>query len=261
MRSLAVVLFWLLWPALATGQVTRVLTPAEADAAFRAANDACLKDDSATCIDGFEKLLVAGYGGVDLEYNLGTAYLKKGRLGYAVLHLERALRLDPSDADARANLERAQKMRVDKLVGAPEETGGQEPWTAQIVSHTSGDRWALAFLLLWGLGGLGLVLRRLVQAGGRRTLVLLSCLLLVVAALPCLVVTAVHYHVRERAHEAVVVASSLSVREGPTDAAKAPFEVHEGLKVRVVDQEGGFRRVRLSNGLQGWVTASGVVEL
>lgn len=245
----------------ARAQVAPVLTPAEAEAAFRAANDLCLKEDHPACVEGYERLLAAGWGSADVEYNLGTAYLKAGKLGLAVLHLERARRLDPSDADAWANLRAAQGKRVDRLVGAPEETGGQEPLTSRLASHTSGDHWALAFLALWAAGGLALALRRLLPAGGKRAALALAGTVLVLAAVPCALVTAAHVYVRERAHDAVVVAPVLPVREGPQEGSKAPFEVHEGLKVRVLDQEGAFRRIRLSNGLQGWVPASGVVEI
>ncbi|MBI5548023.1 MAG: SH3 domain-containing protein [Deltaproteobacteria bacterium] len=258
---LATLLFGLLVPSVALGQVALALTPAEADRTFRAANDACLNQDSKVCIEGYEKLLQAGYGGADLEYNLGTEYLKQGRLGFAVLHLERALRHDPNDADARANLEKAQRMRVDKLVGAPEETGGGEPLAAQLVSRTSGDRWALAFLLLWAFGGAALAARRLLSAFRHRTALLLAALCALLLALPCGVVTAIHVYVRESAHDAVVVVASVPVREGPRETYKSTFEVHDGLKVRVLDEENGFRRVRLANGLQGWVPTGDVTEI
>jgi len=114
---------------------------------------------------------------------------------------------------------------------------------------------------LWTLGGLALVAGRLLPRTMRRGPVLVLGLVLVAVSVPCGVVTAFHYYVREHAHDAVIVAPSLPVREGPRESYKSTFEVHEGLKVRVVDQEGAFRRIRLSNGLQGWVSASGVIEI
>jgi hypothetical protein len=248
-------------PSPALCQVASVLTPAEAQSTFRAANDACLKDDFKACVDGYERLIAAGWGTSDVEYNLGTAHLKLNRLGPGILHLERALRLDPGDADARANLEKAQQKRVDKLVGAPEETGGEEPVATRIVSHTAGDLWSAAFLAFWSLGALATVLRRFVRAPGRRGALLAVGLGLLLLALPCFAVTLLHVYVRERAHDAVVVAASVPVHEGPQEGSKASFEIHEGLKVRVLDQEGAFRRVRLGNGLQGWVPASSVMEI
>ncbi len=259
MSRLTVPFLVVLLAAPALAQVATVMTPAEADAAFRAANDACLKEDYKAGIAGYERLLAAGYGGPDLEFNLGTAYLKQERLGWAVLHLERALRQDPGDPDARANLEAARRRRIDKLVGAPEETGGEEPLSSRLVLFTTGDRWALAFCVLWLLGTAALALRPLWK-NRRGTLAAVAALALV-AALPAGAVTAVHAYVNERAHDAIIVLPAVPVREGPQASLKPTFEVHEGLKVRVVDQEGGFCRIRLANGLQGWVAAEGVVEI
>ena len=259
-RALLLALLLASTAAFAAGPASHV-TPAEADSLFGRANEACLKDDFKACIEGYEQLVASGFGGADLSYNLGTAYLKQGKLGLAVLHLERAVRDDPTDQDARANLEKAHRMRVDRLVGAPEETTGEEPLPSRIASRTRADSYGLAFLVLWLLGGFALVLRRLVASLERRAGMLALGLLALLAALPCGVVLACHAYVREEAHEAVVVAPSVPVREGPKDSFKTSFEVHEGLKVRVVDEEAGFKRVKLANGLEGWVPSAEVLEI
>ena len=56
----------------------------------------------------------------------------------------------------------------------------------------------------------------------------------------------------------VIVSPSAAAREGPDEKSRSPFEVHEGTTVRVEDEEGGFRRVKLANGLTGWVPTSAV---
>ncbi len=236
------------------------LTPAEAEREFRRANDACLKEDYKGGIEGYEALVRSGWGSADVLFNLGTAHLRQGRLGFAVLYLERALRLDPSDADARSNLEAAQKLRVDRLVGTPEEAGGEEPFTSRLTSYTNGENWAVAFLILWVAGALALLGRRWARAG-LRVWLLLGGLAAVAASLPCGAVTAVHALVESGAHDAVIVAQSLPVREGPQESFKAGFEVHEGLKVRLVDRDGRFVRIRLTNGLQGWVPSEGAAPI
>ncbi len=260
MRQLALALLALA-AAPAFAQVAAVLTPAEAEAGFRRAGDACLKEQYPDCVAAYQQLADSGYGSSDLEYNLGTALLRQGKLGLAVLHLERALRLDPSDADARANLDRARQLRVDKLVGAPEERPGEEPLAQRIAAHTDGQLWTALFLGLWCLGGLLLAALWIARPPALRAACKVAGSSLLLLALPCAAVTACHAYLRERAHEAVVVVEALPVREGPQPDAKPAFEVHEGLKVRVLDQEGGFRRIRLSNGLQGWVPAPGVTEI
>lgn len=68
--------------------------------------------DSAYMNDNFAKatelyLEIAETEGTssELYYNLGNSYYRQGKLGKAILYYERALRLDPSNKDARANLE------------------------------------------------------------------------------------------------------------------------------------------------------------
>lgn len=256
---LAAALLALASPAFAA--VAQHYTPAEAEVVFRAANEACMREDYETCVEGYERLLEAGFSGADLFFNLGTAYLRQNKIGWAVLHLERALRLDPGDADARANLGKARRLRVDKLVGSPEETAGSEPLTSRIVFHTRGERWSLAFLVLWTGGWMLVLLRRFASSSGRRGAMVAFGWLAVGLSLPCAVVTAAHAYVSESARDAIVVAPALPVREGPDASIKPAFEVHEGLKVRLLDQQGAFTRIRLSNGLQGWISADGVVEI
>ena len=50
----------------------------------------------------------------DLYYNLGNTYYRLGKNAQAILAYERALRLDPSNADARANLDYVNERIVDK---------------------------------------------------------------------------------------------------------------------------------------------------
>jgi tetratricopeptide (TPR) repeat protein len=257
----AVALGLAIWSASARAEVAAHFTPAEAEVAFRAANEACMREDYKTCIEGYERLVDAGFAGADLQFNLGTAYLRQSQIGLAVLHLERALRLDPSDSDARANLEKARHMSVDKLVNAGEEAAGSEPVTSRVVFHTQGRNWSLAFLLLWTGGWLLLLSRRFISSAGFRGACLAAGLVATAASLPCAAVMAAHIYVAERAHDAIVVNPVLSVREGPDPSIKPSFEIHEGLRVRILDQDGAYRRVRLSNGLQGWVEAEGVVEI
>jgi SH3-like domain-containing protein len=45
----------------------------------------------------------------------------------------------------------------------------------------------------------------------------------------------------------------MEVREGPDPAAKVSFRLHAGLRVRLQASLNGWTRIRLPNGLVGWV--------
>lgn len=50
----------------------------------------------------------------DLYYNIGNTYYRLNDLGHAVINYKRALMLDPSNADARTNLEYVKTKITDK---------------------------------------------------------------------------------------------------------------------------------------------------
>jgi hypothetical protein len=54
----------------------------------------------------------------------------------------------------------------------------------------------------------------------------------------------------------VVIARVAQVREGPERALVPSFELHEGTEVRVLEVRSGAVRVRLGNGLEGWLGAA-----
>lgn len=64
-----------------------------------------------------------------LLYNLGNAYYRDNNLGQAILSYERALRLDPSNVDARRNLEFVNGKILDRT--RPQSKGGEGQSTVE----------------------------------------------------------------------------------------------------------------------------------
>lgn len=237
------------------------LTVADADRIFRDANDACLHERLDDCVAGYHRLLAAGYAGADLYFNLGTALLRQNRLGPAILYLERAQRAAPDDAEVAANLAQAQKRRLDKLVDAPEQAvGGSTPLTSRIAQSTQREIWTWVFLCLWLLGWSILLLRR-IFSGTSRAGMAIAGVVLIVLSLPAGAILASHAYAARHEQEAIILADVLPVREGPSPQFKVQFEIHEGLKVQIIEREAGFLRIRLMNGLQGWVPAQGLSKI
>jgi tetratricopeptide (TPR) repeat protein len=226
--------------------LTRVAV-AESGAMLAEANAAYQKGDYSGAAAAYQKLIDGGVATADTWFNLGTAQLKAGQRGAAILSFERALRLDPGDADAAFNLAEAQKANIDKIVGASEEAPLFERLAAQIPVNLTG----LVFLAAWLFGNAALLLRWF-----RRGPVALlgwvgwTAMLVAVVAGPLFGLGAWD---RQHSPYAIVVSPTAAVREGPASDFKASFEVHEGLKVRVVRRENGFVRIHLLNGTEGWV--------
>lgn len=231
-------------------------TPEEAQTLFTQANEAYTHEDYKAAQEGYEKLLSHGQGGPDVLYNLGTTYLAKGDLGHAVLSLERAWKEGGRAPDLEANLALARAQQKDKVEGAAVE----EDFVTRLVRATPGAAVAGGFLASWAAGFLLLLLFRFLKPGSRTWVGVLAAFSLIVA-LPSGALLAAHVWVERTVHEAVVLSPTMVAREFPKGDAKALFEVHAGLKVRVLEDTGHYVRIRLPNGLEGWTEREGVAEI
>ena len=240
--------------ALALTQAPTYYTPEEAQALFAQANDAYYKQDYAASKAGYQKLLDHGMGGPDVLFNLGTSALAAGDLGDAVVALERAHRLSRDD-DIEANLNFARKQMIDQVVGA----GTDEPFVERFVRATNERELSLTFLISWWAGFALLFAMRWLTNGRLLAGTVAGCLLLV--GLVTGTAVAAHAWVDRTLVEGVVMPSTAVVREFPGENAKVAFEIHSGLKVRLMEESGKFARIRLPNGLEGWTEREGVTPL
>lgn len=258
--------FMMLARALAVAWALLSTQPARADRiddAFKVANDAYLRGDHAAAISAYEHLQQEQIVSPDLAFNLGDAYFRAGRLGPAIWAWERTLALDPDHEDARYNLEQARRLasrRVqDKLEGAEREPG----WIRLVtLLSPSTETWAFVGAYLGFFACLGLWLRarrqaRLAEEAGAThasptaTFGVLSGTL-GLAALGAGVVLLGRVQL-EHTPYAVVLPDAASVKEGADTNYRTVFDVHAGLRVRIEERDQGWVRVRLVNGLEGWL--------
>ena len=94
-------------------QVSVAGTKAEADKAYQ-------ENDFAGAIEQYEAILEAGQESAAIYYNLGNSYYKSENIAKAILNYERALLLNPGDADTRFNLELAKSKTIDKVTPTSE---------------------------------------------------------------------------------------------------------------------------------------------
>jgi tetratricopeptide (TPR) repeat protein len=205
--------------------------------------------------EAYQTVLRYGIRDGRVEYNLGCAAFRLGRLGEAVLHFERARRLDPTDSDIRANLELARARCYDR-VEAPE-VAAPIRMVKALQDRIGPDRQALAVLaLVWLVAGL--VAWRSARPGGWSAAAgwaLAGMLFLLV------ILGASWLFTRDRLEGvplAVVLAPSVEVRAGPGEKNAVLFTVHEGLALEVRSDRQDWIQVSLPNGLNGWVPGEAV---
>jgi len=228
------------------------------DQAWKHGNDAHLRGDYAAAAAAYEQLDRQHVISADLYYNLGVTYFRQGQLGKAIWSFERALVVSPDDEDARFNLAQARKLADqrahDKLEGAE-----REALWSRIVTFVAPSTAVIVFCALY-LGCFVLLFVRRRSADDSRVAVTVGAALLGAGALLAglLLVGRVSL---DRIPFAVVLPDTVAVKEGADNTFRTSFQVHGGLRLRILDREQDWVRVRLANGLEGFVHSEDVGPL
>ena len=138
------------------------------DSLWRSGVEAYTAGEYAQALQDWEEIRSAGLVSKELYYNLGDAYFKDGQLAPAILWWERTLRMDPSDADARYNLEYARTLTQDKIDEIPEVF--YEQWGHAMCYLLPSDTWAVLSLVFLAATVALALLFLLGRSAGRRRL-------------------------------------------------------------------------------------------
>ena len=242
---------------LPAGSALAVPDKAVADSLWAAGTEAYGREDWTGAEEAWGKILDMGQEAPELYFNLGNACYREDDLAHAILNYERALRLDPSYADARFNLEYVRSSLQDKMESVPEFF--LSVWVKNLSRLLPSDVWAwagiiffaltLALVLLFLLGRSPAVRRTGFSAG-------IVSLLLCILSIGMAAGQRADYF---REDGAIVVSAVSPVKSSPSsDSSKDLFILHEGTKVKVLDSVGDWRNIELPDGRQGWIAASDV---
>ena len=211
--------------------------PDEALAAFRRAHDE------------FQAVVDAGIDNGRLYYNLGNTHLRLGEIGLAIADYRRAERLRPGDQRLIANLRFARSLTRDHI----EPTGKQTFlrtvffWHYSWPPQTRKTAAMIGYALFW----LFLIVRALfprVRIGYPALVCLLLWMTLGLSV-------AIDLPSQSGWAEGVLVTDDVVVRKGNGEGYDPQFRqpLHEGVEFKVIEQRGGWLRIELADGNQGWV--------
>jgi len=249
-RALAVLLA--LSSLSAVAQAADAELSASKDATFRRGNEDYFHGKYKEAVEAYEQVAALGVRSEDLYYNLGNAYLKAGQLGPAIFNYERALDLDPSQEDSAFNLkaarDAARKLGEDRLVGAE----GTPLWMRIVQPYSVGTLGWL-FLALYVAVFSVLITIHFVPPGFLRVGLWASFAFLAIGAGLSAALLGGRLYLAERVEQAIVLPDSMQVKEGPDANYQTVFSIHAGLRVRITEKEQDWVRIRLANGLEGWL--------
>ena len=225
------------------------VTKAEGDSAY-------MRNDYASAIQIYESLLKKGEA-AEIYYNLGNSYYKADDIAKAILNYERALLLQPGNADIRANLEIARSKTIDKVVSVPDIFF--VAWVKSLINCLSVDAWAklgiVFFILLLISFSLFFLFKQIVW---KKSGFIAGIVFLFLVVLSNIFASEQKSELVNR-NKAIILSPSVTVRSTPSESGTSLFILHEGHKIEVKDNSmREWKEIRLEDGKVGWVPTSAI---
>ena len=206
----------------------------------------------------YSQIVNNGYASADLFYNYGNSFFKTGNIPAAILFFERAIIMNPSHVDAKHNLTIANSFIADKI--DPIETLFISKWWNNLALSLAVDTWAWLIIIMITLACGGLTLYLTSRQSSFKQLGFF-------AAIACFVLVIMGFFLAQNASSslaepyAIIFSPSVNVKSEPDLKATVQFVIHEGLKVRVLDSEDEWSRIRLADGNSGWIPTQSIEEI
>ena len=205
----------------------------------------------------YEALLKGNGPDADLYYNLGNACFKTDDLPHALLNYERALRLNPADADVKANLAFARTQITDKQTPASEMFF--ITWWKAAATVLPFAAYALIALVAFWVLLVALACTIFLHRDRLRRIALRLAFICLLCCLLSNLLLLTQRQLLRRHDAAIVMEPVLTVKSSPDAQSTDLFILHEGTRVRLLDTTmSQWMEVRLEDGKQGWIPRTAV---
>ena len=238
----------------------------EAEAEWRSGIKAYSAKDYVTAKEAFEHVETMGYLSADLYYNLGNTYLKlgeqhdkrysEGELGRAILNYRRALKLDPTMADARYNLDIVHDYTNDT---EPIPHGIMGSIWLNISGIMGSNGWSLTSILSL-ISALVMVMFYLLSSLiALRKVAFFSSIALIFIFVLSTAFAISQRRAMAQSSEAVILCNDVSaVHASPDNTSKVVRQPSQGVSVKVLRTHDEWSEIEFVDGEKGWIPSKSV---
>ncbi|SHI64544.1 TPR repeat-containing protein [Mesonia phycicola] len=229
------------------------------DSLFNQASQDYANGNYSDAINKYEQILANGEVSANLYYNLANAHYKLNHIAPSIYSYEKALLLEPNHQDAKNNLVFAQNMTLDAIDNLPKSSLSKI--VNGIISKLSFNGWAwiavvasfilVAFFLLYHFANRATKKRVFFSGFVVGLLVMISSVIFAY----------LQFDIQEKKQFAIVFAEETDVLAEPNSSSSNAFTLHEGTKIKILDDFNGFAKIELTDGRQGWMKENDLKEL
>ena len=207
-------------------------------------------------IQHYQKLINEGYKSYQLYFNLGNSYYRNNELGKAIYYYELASKSNPADDDIKINLAIATSKTIDKVNS--KENFFITAIKTNILSSFSTFTWSIFTISFISLASIlffifinsnNILIKRISFIG--------TCF--------CFILFTLSYFLgytslksKSENKFAIITSKEIKILNEPTISGISKFNLHEGTKIRIVENKGEWILIKLDNGNEGWIKTTDV---
>ena len=212
--------------------------------------------DSALVV--YKDIVEQGYSSSTLYYNIGNTYYKLRNYPLAIYYYEKSLKLDPNNEDTRHNIEIAQLFLTDKIEAVPDLF--IKTWWNNLSNTFTLNVWSIITLVLIGLLLTCLFFYITAKTRGLKKSMFFTGLILTLFTICSFSISAKKYNYISTNNEGIIIIPTITIKSSPSNSSVDLFVLHEGSKVKILDNADGWEKIKIANGSIGWLPTSSVIK-
>lgn len=235
------------------------LASAQNDSIFLKANNAYADENYAEAFRLYKSIEKNDVASSELFYNMGNTAYKLELTAESIYYFEKALQLSPGDEAILNNLAYAERMRIDQFDVSPETDINKS--YKQVLNLFSLDGWAYLAIICLVLSCVSFAFFIFNRSTKTKRLFFTVFIVLLVGSLGSYILAERQLKLKAETTYAINFQDEKNLLEEPNPNATALLQIHEGTKVKVLDEFRSFYQVELPNGTIGWLEKSNLKKI
>ncbi|TEW73804.1 MULTISPECIES: tetratricopeptide repeat protein [Flavobacteriaceae] len=195
----------------------------------------------------------------DLYFNIANCYYKMNKVAPAIYYYEKALKVNPANADAKANLAFAKRMTIDVIEELPKTF--LQRFSANIIQKLPFDTWAIMAVIASFLASLLFLLYYFSTSSTKKLFYFNTSIFAVFIMIVTVFFAYNNFKTVQKDRVAIIFSPKVEIMNAPSASSDEIFELHEGTKVIVLDKLDNWKKIKIADGKTGWIYADALKEI
>lgn len=187
----------------------------------------------------------------ELYYNLANSYYKLNKVAPSIYYYEKALQLNPLNEDAQNNLIFAKRLTLDRIEELPKSVF--QKFEENYLQKLSYNGWGLFAVLFSFLGASLFLLFYFAVESSKKRIYFLTSITSFLLLITTLSIAFTQYDKAKNNIQAIIFSEEIAVKNAPTTNSEEIFTLHEGTKVKILDNVDDWSKIKLVDGKIGWL--------